>query len=115
MDGLIIGQKIISELIDIQEVNKRIYPVIANEETNYPFILYQRNSLSPQMVKWGVYEDSITLEINILAESYKESIDIALQVRNKLVTSQTLDCQLLDASESFADVYIQTLTFQVSE
>lgn len=103
------------------EVNNKIYPLIADESTTFPFIIYRRNSISPESTK-DDSNDSTTIQIMIAADNYSDSVTIAEKVRNALVHKngiiQTIpieDINLEDGSEEFIDnTFVQNLIFKIT-
>ena len=124
-NGLLIGKtvyKLLSENQDIKnKVGNKIFPLIANLETTFPFIVYSRNSVVPEYTKGGIVEDIINLEIICVSTSYIESIEIANLVRRTLEMVRYKDddmiinqCRLLDVAENYQDdAYTQTLIFEI--
>lgn len=103
------------------DVKNKIYPLIADETTTFPFIIYRRNSITPESDK-DQTNDSTTIQIVIAANNYAESVDLAEKVRTSLIhksgTIQTIpveDITLVDGSEEFIDnTFIQNLIFKIT-
>ncbi len=118
--GKVIKSLLVSGLSNTNVKNK-IYPLIADETTTFPFIIYRRNSISPESDK-DQTNDSATFQIMIAANNYAESVDLAEKVRTALVhksgTIQTIpveDITLVDGSEEFIDnTFVQNLTLKIT-
>lgn len=104
------------------KVDKKIFPLIAENGTTYPFITYKRNSLTPSGSKDKyIYSAEATVEINICDNTYNGSCEladmviVALQGKKGIInTIDILSIDLVDSSEEFTDdTYIQTLTFNI--
>lgn len=103
------------------DVKNKIYPLIADESTTFPFIIYRRSSIAPESDK-DYTNDSATIQIMIAANNYAESVDLAEKVRTSLIhksgTIQTIpveDISLVDGSEEFIDnTFVQNLIFKIT-
>lgn len=121
-NSLYIGGFVYNKLTNIEQTGTRCYPLIAENSTNFPFIIYKRDSLErDSLTKDGYGDDNVTVTITVVAESYKESIDIAQQVRQLLTVNSynynmmKITSNLTSAYEYFEDnSYIQSLTFTMS-
>lgn len=101
-------------------VGKKIYPLIADYTTTFPFIIYRRSGLYPQSNK-DYIDESVNVEIYIATETYKEGIELAEITRKSLEHKEGVfseiditDITLQDASEEFIDnTFIQNLKFKI--
>lgn len=120
MDSLNIGKAIYTILQTSIDIDKKIYPLIADEGTTFPFIIYKRTGLTPESTKDNTNEN-VSLEINIASSNYSESIDLAIKVRKALEHKKGTysdiaieDIVIDDAAEDYIeDTFIQTLTFKI--
>jgi len=69
-------------LLDNKELMKvvkatSIFPIVANANTKYPYIVMQRTGIRASYSKGGITEDNLTLEIIAISNDYSQSIDIA--------------------------------------
>ena len=83
MDSLNIGKAIYTILQTSIDIDKKTYPLIADEGTTFPFIIYKRTGLTPESTKDNTNEN-VSVEINIASSNYSESIDLAIKVRKAL-------------------------------
>lgn len=124
MSCISIGKAIKSLLVSglsKTDVKNKIYPLIADEGTTFPFIIYRRNSITPESDK-DYTNDSVYIQIMIAANNYAESVDLAEKVRTSLIhkngTIQTIpveDITLEDGSEEFIDnTFVQNLIFKIT-
>lgn len=123
MDSLRIGKEIYSLLNGSDELTKlvgnKIYPIIVEKETSYPFIVYKRTTIIPDYTKDFHFKDSVLLDIICVSDDYSESIDIASIVRelleDKRFNSMGIESiKVESADEDFIDnAYIQTISFNI--
>lgn len=124
-DILLIGKCITAALeADINlsaKVGKRIYPIVAPDNTKFPFIVYTRsNAYSATHSKDGFLGDKASFQIIVASDTYTESVDIANDARKILENHDISEDGLIidevhmaSAAESFSDdTYIQTLYFE---
>ena len=104
-------------------IENRVFPIVAEEGTKYPFITYNRTSVSSNRTKCGIYEDTVNFSVNILTTDYISGLEIGNLVIDaifKKLISTIADCdyrdiQLVGGNEQFTnDGYVQTLNFQVT-
>lgn len=120
MDSLNIGKAIYTILQTSIDIDKKIYPLIADEGTTFPFIIYKRTGLTPESTKDNTNEN-VSVEINIASSNYSESIDLAIKVRKALEHKKGTysdiaieDIVIDNATEDYIeDTFIQTLTFKI--
>lgn len=120
--GLSINVKI-SELLKkdkdlVERCNGDIYPLAANQDTAFPFIVHYRNTVTPTYTKCGRACDKVTFSVEIAATKYIESMELAEMVRAdlELVNDDTLsDVMLTSTTEFFSmDAFVQRLDFEAT-
>lgn len=121
--SLKIGKVIHDELKDIIDV----YPVIAPENTKKTFGVYRRTSLRVDNTKDIYnYQEIAEIEIAIVAQTYAESLEMAMNVKfylehlsgryetKKDETIDIADITLTDCAEEWTnDNYVQILKFEI--
>ena len=122
MRSLEVGKEIYSilsknkSLTDI--VGNKIYPIIVEKDTNYPFIVYKRSNVIPDYTKDYHFKDYVIVDIICVSNHYVESVEIASLVRESLEDKRIGDInsiRLESADEDFIDdAYIQTLSFNLT-
>ena len=102
---------------------QRVYPIVAENGTRYPFIIYTRDSVTPHaLTKDGYSEDEVAVTVKVVSDKYTDAVDYAQRVREALVydwttisynqSDLTSQCTFTNAYESWEDgAYVQTLTF----
>lgn len=123
-NSILIGKVIYSKLSENQTIQEviadRIYPVIAEQTTNYPFIIYYRNSVVNTIFnKDGSVEDNVDFTVTVVSTKYNESADLANEIR-KIFEKREIpnnviritNSRLIGIDESYEDnAYVQSLTF----
>jgi len=125
IDSLNLGKYIYSQLTSSDElkelVGKKIYPLVADNDVKFPFIVYKRLSLESNGCKDGYYKDIAEFEINIITDRYAQGIEIANVVRGLLERQKSQygemeisDSELSFASEEYNEGFVQTLQFRMN-
>ena len=122
MNSLKVGKEIYSHLKENKSltdiVGNKIYPIIVEKDTNYPFIVYKRSNVIPDYTKDYHFKDDVIVDIICVSNHYVESVEIASLVRESLEDKKYGDIvsiRLESADEDFIDdAYIQTLTFNLT-
>lgn len=119
INSIKINQVLYNQLKNITALGGRLYPIIAENGADYPFLIYKRDSITSQICKDGLYEDLVSFTIKVVTKSYAEGIEIAQNVRTILQREKIIgddmtlyDVRLTNMTESYEyDAYIQNLNF----
>lgn len=116
MKSIEIGIKI-NELLKqiLPELKNKIYPLVSELDTTLPFIVYKKTSIIPKYIKHNITEEEIHIEITIVSDNYKQSVDLAQKIKDELQYKILEDVSIYFTGnyESYNDAYIQTLTFKL--
>ena len=103
----------------ITQENVQIYPLVADNDAKFPFIIYKRTGLVSYICKDGTYQDDVTIEIKVVSDKYSVGITLANLIRsliqrpyNTYGDMEINDVTINFASEDFIEnAYIQTMQF----
>lgn len=118
--GVHIYEKLASSASLKDLVEDKIFPVSTQQATTFPFILYKRNSLIPNVTKDRyAIGDNVEVEIVIADSNYMRSVTIAEKVRSLIDRKageykafSVIGAKLISTDETFAeDTFIQRLIF----
>lgn len=120
MKNFKIGKEIV-ELLNTGDsvtsyVGNKIFPLIANATTTFPFIVYRRNYYTPANDKdWE--NEKCGIEIVVASTKYEESVNIANAVSEQLnhkTTEDIEDIKIINTNEDFyEDTYVQRINIEV--
>ena len=123
-NSILIGKTIYNKIMEDEEIQSfvsgRVYPLIAEQTSSFPFIIYWRNSIqSSNYTKDGFNEDSVEFTVVVVSENYTQSLMIANRLRKILevrkITGEDMviaDIKMVDIDESWSEnSYVQTLNF----
>ena len=96
-------------------VGNNIYPLVAEEEVKLPFITFTKSSVVPSYYKVGVADDKVSFTVNIVANDYVTTVNIAERIRQLLegrTSSYFKRIELSNCYENYSnDNYVQNLQF----
>lgn len=96
-------------------VGTKIFPIVADDDVKFPYIILERTSITPYTYKGGVGYDKVTFQIKIADSDYINTINIAEKVREllELRTSNYFKrIEFSSCNEDFMnDTYRQILQF----
>ena len=97
-------------------VDTKVFLLIANAGTTFPFVVYRRSSYSPQSDK-DVLSESVYMEIAIICTNYEQSVSIANDVADALIQyeSDTIEeIKVTNISEEFiSNSFVQKVNLQI--
>lgn len=102
-------------------VKYQVFPLIAEENTTFPFIVYRRNSIRKASTKDYANDEIASVDVVIASDKYSQSVEIAERARFILERGEyegenfSVDnITISNASEQYIqNTYIQTLTFDI--
>lgn len=121
INTLNIGKYIYSSISGDDQITCKVYPLVADNDAKFPFIVYRRTGLVSGTTKDGLTEDNVTVEIVIVSDKYSVGLDLAIKVRNLLEKQSVIyeDIEINDttlnlATEEYSDnSYIQRMQFDM--
>jgi hypothetical protein len=98
-------------------VGDKVFPLVANAGTTFPFIVYRRNGYRPYSNK--DYTDEVAyIELAVLSDNYIDGVQLADAVGNALneKETETIDEIVIEnASEEYnSDTYIQKINLKIT-
>ena len=102
---------------NVLAVQGKVFPLVANVNTTFPFAVYRRIGYTPRNNKDYIGE-IVTLEMNIATETYQQGVDIANSVATILQgnpqSSLIERIDLANVSEMYLqDTFVQNLQFRI--
>lgn len=127
MSGLQVGKAIYNILSSDEEVTNKvenkIYPLIADLGTSFPFIVYKRTSITPSTSKDRyISSEQVIVDVVIASDTYNDSVEVADIVRKSLQGKggiysniEIVNIEFISANEEYIeDSFIQNLTFKIT-
>lgn len=99
-----------------EKLDNKIFPLVANAGTTFPFLVYRRNGYKPYNNK-DYTDEMVSIEIAILSPNYEESVETANIVADALNGKETnviSDIKITNNYEDFSeDTFIQKLNVDI--
>lgn len=118
--GLTFGKELRARLTQVLGGNIAIYPIVAEETSPYPYVAYQRDSLTLGATKDGYHQETCQYTINLYTgNDYARGIDLADKVVDTLtewhyLNEQRVNITIINTTETYlADSYLQSLTIEI--
>lgn len=121
---LSISKHIYAALSGSAEIQKaigknKIFPIATKNEVPFPFIVYERDGVTPRYDKSGASVTESSVNVYVLSESYTESLEIAEMVISALERKdasyndfEVIGATMIGASESYtANTFVQQISF----
>lgn len=120
MKNFKIGKELTSILLNNEDVtnvlNNKIFPLVANAGTTFPFVVYRRSGYRTDGNK-DYADEIVSVELAILSQKYEESVnvaDIVADALNRKETNIIDDIRIVNIYEDFSeDTYIQKISIDI--
>ena len=120
---LSISKHIYAALSGSAEIQKaigknKIFPIATKNEVPFPFIVYERDGVTPRYDKSGASVTESSVNVYVLAEGYTESLDIAEMVIRALERKDAtykdfavIGAKMLGAADSYtSNTFVQQIS-----
>lgn len=128
MESLELGRVVKSILLQDEELSRqvgsRIFPLVSDKGTSFPFIVYRRDGLTPSSNKDKlVYDTQVRMSFIVASSDYRQGLGICSKVIDVLQSShgrtigglEITDLELQDTSEEYReDTFLQLLSITVN-
>lgn len=97
-------------------VADKIFPLVAEEETTFPFIIFRRNSITTEYCKDGRTFDNVEVSISTVANDYTTTVEIMERIRElfELNKKDFVSVHLSSVTEDYIDnAFIQEIVFSI--
>ena len=93
------------------------YPLVAENTTKFPFIIYKTTATRPVTSKDGIYDWIYTVQVNVVSDKYDEASDLSIEVIDKLLELEdVIDLEVQDVSEDYLeDAYVRSINIVISK
>ena len=109
--NLLIGDTTLNGLI-----GNRVFPIVADAGTNFPFIVYRRSSYDKSYGNKDDWDNKFSVELAILADTYRFSIEVLENVIRVLdnYDNGSISIEVTNTFEDFSDdTYIQKVNLDI--
>lgn len=88
------------------------YPIVAENTTKFPFIIYKTTASRPENTKDGIYDWVFTVQIDVVNDKYDRVCELCSDTVDKLLElEEVLDINIMNISEDYIDnAYVKEIT-----
>lgn len=112
--GILLASEDITKLI-----GRKVFPIVADENTDGDFIVYQRDGYKQDSTKFGISSQTPIVFVSAVSADYGRSIELASLIYGTLsgeFSNPDMYIQLEDSTEDFIDnKFIQVLQFSIKQ
>jgi hypothetical protein len=103
-----------------QDIEKRIYPIVAETGTIFPFILYQRNDIIFDFITKDNSINDLTFNITIVSDQYIELLNILDEIYTyyqlAYFSDESIKTKVLSSSENYIDgAFTVNITIEINQ
>lgn len=95
------------------DVDNKIFPLVANAGTTFPFIVYRRSNYRPNDNK-DFLDEIVGVELAVLSDKYEESVNIANNVGDCLENAHTELVEQIKITNIFEDYQEDTFIQKIN-
>lgn len=98
-------------------IDNKVFPLVANAGTTFPFVVYRRSSFSPRGDKDELSE-VVGIDLAVISNTYSQSVNLANLIADTLLAVEDNDVidyvKIVNMWEDFSeDTYIQKLSLDI--
>lgn len=116
--GISINKHIYKLLNEDEELNKIIshkcYPIVAEESTTFPFVIFKRSNVIAEYTKDGNVQDTVDINIAVAAVNYNQTVAIAERIREILELRRNSYFNNIILTSVFEDYVNETFTQELT-
>lgn len=125
-NSIMIGRvifELLSQNLELRKlVGNKVFPVVIQEDIEFPYVVYRRSRLIPSYTKDNyATDDTVYVDVIAVAEDYMSSLNLAQAIRCALEGKKgqyddidIINIELEDSQEDGEDVFVQGLTFKIN-
>ena len=93
------------------------YPLVAENTTKFPFIIYKTTQSRPEETKDGIYDWIFNIQVHVVSDKYDAVCDLCSDaVDNLLELESVLDINIESVSEDFVeDAYVKEINIIIKK
>ena len=93
------------------------YPLVAENTTKFPFIIYRTTISRPENTKDGIYDWIFNIQVNVVSDKYDPVCDLCSEVVDKLLElEEILDINIESISEDYLeDAYVKEINIIIKK
>lgn len=106
----------------LKNITTNIYPIIAENGTNFPYVIYERTGMEYLKCKDGIYQQGADITIKVVTATYYQGIDLATSITEHLTNNKftwddntIITVEMTGGNEAWnEEAYIQTIYLKIN-
>lgn len=93
------------------------YPLVAENTTKFPFIIYRTTQSRPETTKDGIYDWIFNIQVNVVSDKYDTVCDLCSTAVDKLLElEEVLDINIESISEDYVEnAYVKEINIIIKK
>lgn len=93
------------------------YPLVAENTTKFPFIIYRTTQSRPETTKDGIYDWIYNIQVNVVSDKYDTVCDLCSTAVDKLLElEEVLDINIESISEDYVEnAYVKEINIIIKK
>lgn len=93
------------------------YPLVAENTTKFPFIIYRTTQSRPETTKDGIYDWIFNIQVNVVSDKYDTICDLCSTAVDKLLElEEVLDINIESISEDYVEnAYVKEINIIIKK
>jgi len=93
------------------------YPLVAENTTKFPFIIYRTTQSRPENTKDGIYDWIFNIQVNVVSDKYDTVCDLCSEAVDKLLElEEVLDINISEISEDYLEnAYVKEINIIIKK
>ena len=121
MSGIAITKYIRTELLKntqlTDKIGNKIYPIVADDGTTFPFILIKKSGMTTNYSKCGAINDVVNATIEVVDNNYSRAVELSEEIRKTIERNKfnnISNVEVVNVIEDYvSDSYIITQQYKI--
>ena len=121
MSGIAITKDIRTQLLKntqlTDKIGNKIFPIVADDGTTFPFILIKKSGMTTNYSKCGVINDVVNATIEVVDNNYSRAVELSEEIRNTIERNKfdnISNVEVVNVIEDYvSDSYIITQQYKI--
>lgn len=121
MSGIAITKYIRTELLKnpqiTNKIGNKIFPIVADDGTTFPFILIKKSGMTTNYSKCGVVNDVVNATIEVVDNNYSRAVELSEEIRKTIERNKfnnISNVEVVNVIEDYiSDSYIITQQYKI--
>lgn len=121
MSGIAITKDLRTQLLKntqlTDKIGNKIYPIVADDGTTFPFILIKKSGMTTNYSKCGAINDVVNATIEVVDNNYSRAVELSEEIRKTIERNKfnnISNVEVVNVIEDYvSDSYIITQQYKI--